>query len=237
MMSYLRATRHPWANFLLLAPLLVAYEAGVVWLGGTQPDALRNGADAWMRWWLDKFGLGQLYAAPAIVLVVFAFWAWWRWPDRPKDTLGTCFGMVFECGLFAVALWAFNRNFGAVFDHFGVTLASISFKPAPAHQIITYVGAGIYEEVIFRLGLFGGAYLVLRLLLIPKLFAVPLVAVGAALAFAAAHHVNGEPIVAPVFVFRFLAGIFFTVLFVTRGFAVAVGAHAGYDVLVGVAVG
>jgi hypothetical protein len=38
------------------------------------------------------------------------------------------------------------------------------------------------------------------------------------------------------FVFRTCAGLFFTFLFVARGFGVAVGAHAGYDVLVGVSI-
>ena len=39
------------------------------------------------------------------------------------------------------------------------------------------------------------------------------------------------------FVFRTVAGLYFTALFVARGFGVAVGAHIGYDVLVGVVVG
>jgi hypothetical protein len=41
---------------------------------------------------------------------------------------------------------------------------------------------------------------------------------------------------ADYFVFRTVAGLYFTLLFVLRGFGVAVGAHAGYDVLVGVSV-
>jgi hypothetical protein len=71
------------------------------------------------------------------------------------------------------------------------------------------------------------------------LAAVTLAAAAAALAFAAAHHVGpyGEPVRPDYFVFRAAAGLYFTVLFVTRGFGIAVGAHAGYDVLVGVAVG
>ena len=50
MMNYLRSTRHPWAGFLFLLPLLAAYEGGLFWLGGDQAARLRNGADAWLRW-------------------------------------------------------------------------------------------------------------------------------------------------------------------------------------------
>jgi hypothetical protein len=38
---------------------------------------------------------------------------------------------------------------------------------------------------------------------------------------------------ADYFVFRSAAGLYFTFLFITRGFGIAVGAHAGYDILVG----
>src|SRR5262249_43937158 len=69
--GYLGASRHPWPCLLFVLPLLLAYEVGVVWLGGTQPDALRNGADTWLRWGLETFGLTQLYCAPALVALLF----------------------------------------------------------------------------------------------------------------------------------------------------------------------
>jgi membrane protease YdiL (CAAX protease family) len=64
-------------------------------------------------------------------------------------------------------------------------------------------------------------------------------AVFSATVFAAAHHVGpyGEPFDDFVFLFRAVAGLYFAALYQTRGFGVAVGAHACYDVLVGVAVG
>ena len=48
--TYLLATRHPWSCFVFLAPLLAAYEGGVLLLGGAHAQALRNGADTWLRW-------------------------------------------------------------------------------------------------------------------------------------------------------------------------------------------
>jgi len=59
--------------------------------------------------------------------------------------------------------------------------------------------------------------------------------------FAAAHYIGqpDEPLdLADIlfwfsFLFRFLAGVFFSVLFVYRGFGIAAGTHAGYDILVG----
>jgi hypothetical protein len=236
MWNYLSATRHPWSSFLFLVPLLAAYEGGVLWLGGDRAAELRNGADAWLRWQLEVFGVGYVFAAPLIVLGVLLAWSWWRWLDRPADPVTTWFGMAFESGVFAVVLWQFSRNFGPLVEHLGVRL---QVGPQPAARVFTFIGAGIYEEVLFRLGLFLGTCLILRAAFLPKFIAVPMAAVGAALVFAAAHHVGpyGEPMNPYVFLFRVLAGLYFTALFVGRGFGVAVGAHAGYDVLVGVALG
>src|SRR5262245_28217313 len=237
MSNYFSATRHPWACLLFLAPLLAAYEGGVLWLGGDQAARLRNGADAWMRWGLELFGVGQVLAAPLIVVAVLMLWAWWRWADRPDDPVSVFFGMALESCLFAFVLWQFSRNFGPIVDGLGVKL-QVTVQTAPLAQILTFIGAGIYEEVLFRLGLFVGLCSVLRAVGIPWVIALSLSALTASLAAAAAHHLGayGEPMRADFFVFRTVAGLYFTALFITRGFGIAVGAHAGYDVLVGVVV-
>ena len=81
--DYLSATKHPWPCFLFLLPFLTAYEGGVLWLGGTHPEALRNGADTWLHWGLDSFGLHELYWGPALIAAGFLVWSWWRRDDRP----------------------------------------------------------------------------------------------------------------------------------------------------------
>ena len=40
--GYFGATRHPWPCFLFLVPLLASYEAGLIWLGGTNPAVLAD---------------------------------------------------------------------------------------------------------------------------------------------------------------------------------------------------
>jgi hypothetical protein len=238
MSNYFTATRHPWASLLFLTPLLAVYEGGVWWLGAGNENQIRNGADAWLRWGLDLFGVGQVLAAPVVVILVMLLWSWWRWSDRPEDPISTFFGMAFESCLYACVLWEFSRNFASILDHLGIKL-QIVIRTAPMAKILTFVGAGIYEEVLFRLGLFVGVFLILRVIRLPVLIALVIAAVGGAIAFAAAHHIGpyGEPMRADYFIFRTAAGLYFTLLFVSRGFGIAVGAHAGYDILVGLSVG
>ena len=238
MNSYFASTRNPWANLVFLAPLLVLYEGGVLVLGQDDPAALRNGADVWLRWGLARYGVAHAWAAPALVVVLLVVRTLLAGQERPPDLIAACFGMAVESVLFAVGLWAVAKNFDSLLKVWGVLPAG-SIGPTPAAgQLVTYVGAGIYEEVLFRLGLFAVLWYLLKLVGVPGPAAMLAAAVAAALAFAAAHHVGptGEAVAPARFLFRVTAGLYFTTLYVARGFGVAVGTHAGYDVLVGVSV-
>jgi membrane protease YdiL (CAAX protease family) len=233
--DYFRATRHPWPILILMLPLLIAYEIGVLILGGSQSDALRNGADSWLRWALQSFGLNHLVVAPLTITVVFAVWSWLRRDDRPGNLLAVCSGMLLECFLFALVLWGLSHAFAPFLDVVGVPLSTAAEVNPMAARIITFVGAGIYEEILFRLMLFSGLAWLLQLSAMPKSGAIVAAAIVSALLFAAAHHVGpyGEKMDSYVFLFRMMAGIYFALLFQLRGFGIAAGAHACYDVLVG----
>ena len=106
---------------------------------------------------------------------------------------------------------------------------------ATAGRAVGFLGAGIYEELLFRLILLPLTFWGLRRLgAKPRPSMIAAVLLGSLL-FAAAHYVGpyGEVFVPFTFMFRFLAGMFFSILFVSRGFGIAAGTHAGYDILVG----
>ena len=84
----------------------------------------------------------------------FVFWIWRRRDDRPGDMLGTLSGMVLESVAFALGLWALSRALAPVLDQFTVAAALSSGPEAGVRQILPYIGAGIYEESLFRLGLY-----------------------------------------------------------------------------------
>jgi hypothetical protein len=236
---YFLATRHPWPCLLFLCPLLAAYEGGVVWLGGAHPDTLRNGLDAWLRWGLESFGVQPLYWPPGVIAAVFFVWSWLVRAQRPADLAGVVLGMAIESLFFAMGLWALSQGLVPLLNEVGAALATPPAAEPGVGQVITYVGAGIYEEVVFRLVLFTGMSRMLRLFQAPWPLATAAAALASAALFSAAHHVGpyGEPYNGSVFLFRMLAGVYFALVYQLRGFGVAVGAHACYDVLVGVAVG
>jgi hypothetical protein len=157
--------------------------------------------------------------------------------------------MVLESLLLAVCLRLILQLQGVLLQ----SIAGPGLPPAPPAAIVMglgrkvcglvgYLGAGVYEELLFRLiflSLVGWILSRMRALRGP---AMAIAVVLTSLTFAAAHYVGpyGEP-VQPFrsafwfsFSFRFLAGAFFGTLFVYRGFGIAAGTHAAYDILVGV---
>ena len=105
--------------------------------------------------------------------------------------------------------------------------------------VIMSLGAGLYEEIAFRVVLFGLGLACLRVLVRPstrpKRWGLALGwALACALAFSAWHHVGalGEALDPQVFVFRSVCALVFTVIYVVRGFAPAVWTHVAYDLWV-----
>jgi len=108
-------------------------------------------------------------------------------------------------------------------------------SPAPLElslvdRLVISAGAGLHEELLFRLlALPLVSWLLSRALGVPRRAALIGAVILSSLGFSLAHHFAGEPLDAFVFAYRLTAGLVFATLFVTRGFAVTAWAHAAYD--------
>lgn len=239
--DYWAAARQPLHCLLFLLPLLATYEVGVGLVAGQFQDVSRNGADHWMRTGLRQAGFAHPFLLPLVVCGLLAGWqivGRFRWKLSPT----TLFGMFAESVLFGVCLvvvgqlqdLAFRSQMGqmAQAPHAAVPLA----QPGTLPRVVSYVGAGVYEEVLFRLCLIPALFGVLRAMLVPKKMAVVLTVVISSLLFSAAHYVGpaADDFTLYSFVFRTTAGVVFAALFVLRGFGITVGSHAAYDLLVGI---
>ncbi len=220
-------------------PILLTYELGVVWLGGSSAETLRTGADAWLRHGLTLLGLTDQWFLPLSLVVGLLVWQAidrrdWRF--APAALLG----MAVESVVLAVALVGLSRLVDVGFTFLErsrpVILAAGAGAPShPTAALIGFLGAGVYEEALFRLALVPLFYGVLRLLQTPTVLASTLAITASALLFSIAHHAGmpGESFTWFAFIFRWLAGVYFAWVFVVRGFGVAVGTHTAYDILVG----
>ncbi len=240
--GYWRHTQRPLVCLCFATPLLVAYELGVM----AFPGAARNGADVWMRGSLHAIGLEGYFLLPLLTVGVLLGWHHttrqpWRLPR------GVLLGMLVESALLGVAL-LFLAQVGMGIVQVDASLSSdltagdkarLWFaQPAMEKlgaRVIEYLGAGLYEEVMFRLLLLPALIGLLTTAIPPRTARVATAVAVSSLLFAAAHHVGaqGEAFSLSVFMFRTTAGVFFAMLFLRRGFGIAIGAHAAYDLLAG----
>ncbi|MBA3555903.1 MAG: CPBP family intramembrane metalloprotease, partial [Gemmatimonadales bacterium] len=102
-----------------------------------------------------------------------------------------------------------------------------------ATQLMISLGAGIYEELLFRVLLVGAlAWLGRRVLRWGAGASGVFATVIGALIFSGFHYVGpyGDPLELPSFTFRALAGLVFSAMYLARGFGITAWTHAMYDV-------
>lgn len=246
--GYWAEAARPLTSLVFIAPLLATYEAGVRVLGA---EAARNGADVWMRRVLECLDFDQYFLLPILAVSILLGWHYTtRQPWRVSR--GVLSGMVAECVVLAVCLrvvlhlqgvlWhALGRSLASVQDATASQAAVVASLSSVSSRLIGFLGAGVYEELLFRLVLLSLAIGALGLLRLRRPWSLIGAVLLTSVMFALAHYVgrHGEPLALGQmsfwfsFLFRLLAGVFFSVLFLYRGFGIAAGSHAMYDILVG----
>lgn len=193
---------------------------------------------------LKYFGATAAYLpAVMIILVLLAQHVFQKRPKAPwKIQPKVLAGMFGESILWMIPLIGLTHLTGR--------LAAQQASPPPAEgflshesqeflrQLLLAVGAGIYEEFLFRL-----IFISLMVLVFVDIFRLrkDLLAVLAVIAGAVAfslYHLAADQLVSmstfpwPKFLFRAVAGIYLGMVFVYRGFGITVGAHAFYNIYV-----
>jgi hypothetical protein len=218
-------------SVLLVLPLFVFYQLGLLFTGG-----IRNGADFVTLLLLSLVG-GDVGLYTALNVSVFGLFiiCVWVLAERNDFTLRLWPWMLLES--FVYALFFGSAVITTIqWLQLDAILAAGTFADMNwFQQMVMSAGAGIYEELVFRFALLGGLFWVGD-----KLFdwptwmaAVSAVAVSS-LMFSGIHHVGslGEVFALRPFVFRTIAGVLLAVIFYFRGFAIAVYTHAFYDMIV-----
>ena len=235
--GYLVATKTATYGFLAALPLLALYEVGILFANGGHVQQVRVGADVWLKALLAFLG-GTGWMALGLVVLLVGAAVFWRERRRRPPIRARYFGLIVAESLLYAFLLAFAVG-GAVQLLFGIWAAPTNAMAQVARlplglQLALSIGAGLYEELVFRVLLVGGLFLVARRLFRDRRWAYLAAAVVGAALFSLVHYVGayGDPFTLPSFTFRFLFGLALNGVFLLRGFAVAAWTHALYDVLV-----
>ena len=237
--SYWQATRAPRHSLLFALPLLAAYELLAFALSRAELSEVRNGADVLLK---SVFvALGGRYGLSlfsAVLLGVGLVLVWRdrraRGPVQPRLFAG----MLLESVLYASLLGGVASALTTLLLHGRLPMA----LPAAAQgfadlslstQLMVSLGAGIYEELLFRVLLVGGLVVLARgVLRLGGLAAGVFATVLGALLFSLFHYLGplGDELTLGSFTFRAIAGVLFSVLYLLRGLGITAWTHALYDV-------
>ena len=228
-MSYFLQTRSSFYSFLFTIPLFFIYEVGILFLSKDDILVVRNGADFLMRSILESFGIFGLYGLGAIFLIGFIITYIYFFNDKSNKSIRAdyLFIMIFESVCWALILYFLLSKFMLVLmNPIGKTITQ---------QVTLAVGAGIYEEFLFRVMLISGLTGIIGFVFLwsdkARKAAALIIAAGI---FSAFHFVGdyGDFFSMELFLLRFFAGIVLGILYIARGFGITAYAHSIYDLIV-----
>ncbi len=227
--SYWTETCTPLYSFIFSMPLILIYELGVFAISASDLPLLRNGADVLMRQILHLLGLYGIYSFSGVFLAVFGIVYWRQKKSLKKISLK---GEYLLWMLLESVGWAILLSLVlAWFPH----LLMWGSEERLLQQAILAIGAGIYEEFVFRVILITGIGSILGFLFqwgpeVKKAGGVIL----AAVLFSLFHFVGefGDPPELNLFLLRFGAGVYLGLVYIFRGFGVAAYTHTIYDLFV-----
>jgi hypothetical protein len=238
--SYFRNSSAPVQAAALTLPLLCLYGLGIL-----VSENAQNGVDFFTQGLYIAFrALGpwrqvaylSFYGLLAGVNV--ALFLWLR--DRNQLNGHYFLPLLIECGVYAMATGIISVSVTRDVTHMlnAVPLAAGTRSFGLFDGVIVSAGAGLHEELVFRLGGIG----LLGRLWLGKDWRKPskrlaILVLMTSVVFSLAHYLGDEPFQISSFVFRTVSGGLFALLFLVRGFAVAAWTHALYDVWVIVVVG
>jgi hypothetical protein len=233
MRRYLDTTRSRAYSLLFALPLLLLYEAGALLLADR--TGLRNGADVLLRTLLSTGGVGGTLALTSVLLVGGAVLIVVERRRRRVRLHGAYFaGMLAESTAYALAFGVVISSATHLVLGGWVRLAADGggARLGVFDGIVLSLGAGIYEEILFRVLLTGGLFALLSAWGVRRGRAAAAAVLVSALVFSAFHYVGpyAYPLELGSFTFRFLAGAAFSGLYVARGLGITAWTHALYDV-------
>ncbi len=231
--DYFHRARRPLAALVFLLPFILAYEVGVWWYAEQAQNSARHIlARSLLADILDLFGAGGVFLPGLAVVVILLSWhivARHKWRFEP----GLYLGMAVESIALAIPLLVLALIWGA----HKAQAVEAGAPPGWTAELMFDIGAGVYEELFFRLMIIAVAHLLLVDVLGVANQPGTILAVVLSAGLFSAYHFFGEdtqgqanPVSLPRIVFYFMAGVYLAVIYLLRGFGIVAATHAFYDI-------
>jgi membrane protease YdiL (CAAX protease family) len=216
-------------SLVFLLPLVAAYELGALLVRPSMWPEQRLVAQRAIQQLAAWFGTDAVWVPGAALVATLILWQIvgrrpWRVPAWVPPA------MILESVVLAVPLFVL----GELLQQTVEPRAADPTSGGRAGLVVLALGAGIYEELVFRFGLVVGLSALLGSIdRVPKRAAAATAATLAALAFAVCHFrpIGVEAFAWPRFLVLAAAGGYLSLVFLARGLGISTGCHVAYNLI------
>lgn len=230
---YYRSSRSAVFSYLVSLPLLILYELLIYLTEANPSHYVRIEADVWIKSLLSMLGYNSVALTFALALLIGVF----LFIKERKKEIHLQFShfvfLIIESLVYAVVLGLLISRLTSVLTTNAALQGNPNVHLSPIQRFALSLGAGLYEELVFRLVLVNVLLYICRIFRFSTFVRYFISVVLAAFLFSLAHYTGplGDPFTIYSFLFRFFFGLALTLIYVTRGFGVAAWTHALYDTL------
>jgi len=227
--NYLRFSSSIYYSVVMALPLLLAYEILVI-LTQSNYWVVRNAADVWIRTFLMAFELDAQHLTFVMISISFLLI-----PLAKIRSSGVSLKITYLIMMILESFF-YSLILGFVLQYI-LSLGGLSsgvLGKSVLQNIALSLGAGLFEEIVFRVILLNLLFFIFKPLFKKTLMTVILSVIVASLLFSISHYVGSMADSWGIysFMFRWIAGMLFTVMYFIRGFAITAYTHALYDIWV-----
>jgi len=231
--TYFSDTKNLLYSFLISLPLFLAYELLIL---TSQPDSsqiVRISVDSWFKSVFSLFGVNAV-SITLLIVALFGMYILYKEREQLRELRFKYFpAMIGESTIYAVLVTLVATYFVSMV--FAIS-ANVPISTLTGLQKFALsLGAGLYEELFFRVILVSVLIWVFQKVFNNKNWAAITAAVIlSAFLFSMVHYVGsmGDPFTLSSFAYRFVFGLMLNGIYVWRGFGIAAWTHALYDLMV-----
>ena len=229
-MTYLKYTNNLLTSSLFIFPFLIIYEFLAFFKFKNSTYQIRNTADIILRDIVGIFSSNVMLFYSLLLLIIFLFFLIFKYEDikKYKFNLPYISIMYIEGIIFGIIL-VFLLNGIDIFN-FNITIV-----PSYDYSLLFYfcIGAAIWEEILFRLILINLIFFISKKLSINNNFAFIVSIVFSSVLFSLFHYIGslGDTFSMYSFIYRFVGGLYLSILYYYRGIGISMMSHFIYDFL------
>ena len=229
--KYSKQSRSLLNSLVTVLPLLILYQLGILLICWESV----NGVDFLTIVAVKTAGVRGLIILNFVLLIFFLIGVIYL---RRKNTFEADFilPMLVESAIYAIGmgvLIVLALKYTLPMAHLAGEVSNIHAH-GPVIKILASIGAGVNEELVFRLGLMSFIiWFCVRMFKLKRFTGILIAVLVSSALFSLAHYFIGSERMGLYSLFyRFFAGIIFGLIFKFRGFAIAVYTHTIYDLFV-----